>query len=268
MNSTSTIQPEVDKQKQTRVLIPKQGSLSPDEKRPFIQRLFTSIAPRYDWFNRLASLGLDQIWRKQLIRRGGIRPGMLILDLCAGTGDLSLLCAQRQSDFGMVIGADLNRAMLSIGKKKAIDRGLDVQWLQTDAQTLPFADDTFDRVIISFSTRNLTDLGEGLQEMVRVLQPEGQLLILETGRPKNPVLRMGYQLFLFTVVRLIGLLLTGRIWPFTYLARSVKGFITPEQFLVRLRACRTNVYYLPLSYGLASLYLAIKRYKYEGERNT
>jgi len=264
MSSTTTIKPKTDKKKHTDTALPK-GLSMPDEKRPFIQRLFTSIAPRYDWFNRLASLGLDQLWRKQLIHRCGIRPGMLILDLCAGTGDLSLMCAARQSGFGLVIGADLNRAMLSIGKKKAIDKGLNIQWLETDAQTLPFADNTFDRIGISFSTRNLIDLNDGLKEMIRVLQPKGQLLILETGRPENPVLRIGYQIFLFTVVRVIGLLLTGRVWPFTYLAKSVKGFITPEQFLIRLRACRTNAYYLPLSFGLASLYLALKRHKYEDE---
>lgn len=264
MNSTATIESEVNKKKRRDTVIQK-GLPSPDEKRPFVQRLFTSIAYRYDWFNRLASLGLDQLWRKQLIHRGGIRPGMLILDLCAGTGDLSLMCADGQSGFGMVVGADLNKAMLLIGKKKALDKGLEVQWLQTDAQKLPFPNGTFDRVIISFSTRNLTDLGEGLQEMVRVLQPGGQLLILETGRPKNPIVRIAYQAFLFTVVRVIGFVLTGRVWPFTYLARSVKGFITPEQFLIHLRACRTNAHYLPLSYGLASLYLAIKRHYYEYE---
>ena len=94
--------------------------------------------------------------------------------------------------------------------------------------------------------------------MVRVLRPEGQLLILETGYPSNPVVRFGYQLFLFTIARLIGLLLTGRVWPFTYLARSVKQFLTPAQMVERLQQLQTQVEYVPLSYGLASLYIATK----------
>jgi demethylmenaquinone methyltransferase/2-methoxy-6-polyprenyl-1,4-benzoquinol methylase len=95
--------------------------------------------------------------------------------------------------------------------------------------------------------------------MVRVLRPRGQLMILETGRPANALVRAGYQAFLFTVARLIGFVLTGRLWPFTYLARSVRQFLTPEQFLERLRAVGTDPIYVPLTGGLASLYIATKR---------
>ncbi len=232
--------------------------LKPEEKRPFIQRLFTSIAPRYDWFNRLASLGLDQGWRRQALRRGGVAPEQRILDVCAGTGDLALLCAQWQRNRGKVIGVDMNHAMLERAKQKPARRSLDVEWVQGDAEALPFAEGTFDRVVIGFSTRNLTDLTAGLREMVRVLRPGGRLIILETGRPANIFLRTAYLVFLFTVVRLIGLVLTGRVWPFTYLARSVRQFLTPEQFVERLQSVQTTVEYVPLSQGLASLYVATK----------
>ena len=129
---------------------------------------------------------------------------------------------------------------------------------QADAEALPFASESFDRVVIGFSTRNLSDLMAGLREMARVLRPQGRLIVLETGRPAHPVVRFGYQTFLFTVARAIGLLLTGRLWPFTYLARSVQQFLTPEQFVERLQGVRTVVEYVPLSNGLASLYLATK----------
>ncbi|PIQ83476.1 MAG: hypothetical protein COV75_07285 [Candidatus Omnitrophica bacterium CG11_big_fil_rev_8_21_14_0_20_63_9] len=229
-----------------------------EAKRPFIQRLFTRIAPRYDWFNRLASGGLDQRWRRVAIARGGVRPGQRILDVCAGTGDLALLCAQRQGGSGTVIGLDLNAEMLAHARRKPQGQRLRVGWCRSDAETLPFADGTFDRVVIGFSTRNLNDLPSGLKEMVRVLRPGGRLIILETGRPSHPLVRAGYQLFLLTGARLIGWLLTGRCWPFTYLAKSVQQFLTPAQFTERLQRVATQVEYIPISYGLASLYLATK----------
>jgi demethylmenaquinone methyltransferase / 2-methoxy-6-polyprenyl-1,4-benzoquinol methylase len=227
-------------------------------KRTFVQRLFTSIAPRYDWFNRLASLGLDQHWRRIAVSRAAIGPGDRVLDVCAGTGDLAVLCARRQSGQGRVIGIDMNAAMLAGARRKRDALRLSIGWVQGDAEALPFADGTFDRLLIGFSTRNLSDLSAGLRDMVRVLRPGGRLIILETGYPANPVMRAAYRLFLFTGARLIGWLLTGRTWPFTYLARSVRGFLTPEQMVERLQSCRTEVEYVPLSSGLASLYLATK----------
>lgn len=229
-----------------------------NEKRSFVQRLFTSIAPRYDQFNRLASLGLDQGWRAQALERGGITPGQRVLDVCTGTGDLAVLCAGRRRQVGTVVGMDMNGAMLAHAHRKQRALGLAIGWVQGEAESLPFADGTFDRVVIGFSTRNLTHLMDGLREMVRVLRPRGRLIILETGYPANPVLRAAYQAFLFTGVRLIGFLLTGRTWPFTYLARSVRGFLTPEQMAGRLQSLRTQVQYVPLSYGLASLFIATK----------
>jgi demethylmenaquinone methyltransferase/2-methoxy-6-polyprenyl-1,4-benzoquinol methylase len=232
--------------------------MHPDEKRSLVQHLFTRIAPRYDWFNRLASCGLDQRWRKKALARGGVGPGQRILDVCAGTGDLAILCARRQGGEGTVAGLDMNREMLAYARRKQRSSRLAVGWFQGDAEALPFASGSFDRVVIGFSTRNLSDLMGGLREMVRVLRPRGQLIILETGHPANPLLRLGYQLFLFTFARAIGLLLTGRLWPFTYLARSVRQFLTPQQFVERLQSVQTHVEYVPLSHGLASLYLATK----------
>ncbi len=230
-----------------------------EDKRSFIQRLFTRIAPRYDWFNRLASCGLDRSWRRLAIARGAVEPRQRVLDVCAGTGDLALLCARRQQGQGLVVGIDMNHAMLTYAREKQRRLHLPIQWSEADAQALPFREGSFDRVTIGFSTRNLSDLTAGLREMIRVLRPGGRLIILETGRPSNPVVRFGYLLFLGTVARLIGLMLTGELWPFSYLARSVKQFLTPAQFVDRLQSLQTEVQYVPLSCGLASLYLAVKR---------
>jgi len=240
-----------------------------EDRRRFIQQLFTRIAPRYDWFNRLSSCGLDQRWRRQALARGRVEPGMRLLDVCTGTGDLALLAARRQQGRGEVVGMDLNEPMLhrAVRKQSRSNFG-GLQWLKGDALALPFSDGSFDRVAIGFSTRNLGDLSQGLREMVRVLKPGGQLIVLETGRPSNPILRAGYHLFLLTVVRLVGLMLTGRVWPFTYLARSVRAFLTPQQFVERLEACQTRASYTPLAGGLASLYLATKGHGSDHPSNT
>lgn len=238
------------------------GSAPPrlaEDKRSFVQRLFTRIAPRYDWFNRLAGCGLDQRWRRETLRRGEIAGGQRVLDVCCGTGDLAILCATRQQGDGLVLGIDMNRAMLTHAQRKQRASNLAIRWGEADAQALPFPDRTFDRVTIGFSTRNLSDLMTGLREMVRVLRPNGRLLILETGRPANPVIRWGYFLFLATVARVIGFALTGEVWPFSYLARSVKAFLTPAQMVERLQSLQTTVQYVPLSHGLASLYVAVKK---------
>lgn len=233
-------------------------ALTPADKRPFVQRLFSRIAPRYDWFNRLASFGLDQRWRRAAVAEGGVAAGQRVLDVCAGTGDLAILCARLAGDDGLIAGIDMNREMLSRARQKAQAKRLDIGWLQGDAESLPFSTGSFDRVFIGFSTRNLTDLTAGLREMIRVLRPSGRLVILETGYPSHPLLRFGYQAFLFTVARGIGFILTGKLWPFTYLAKSVRQFLTPQQVIERLTALSTQARYLPLSNGLASLYVATK----------
>lgn len=264
-----------------------------EAKRPFIQRLFTDIAPRYDAFNRLTSCGLDQGWRRAALREGQVGPGQRVLDACAGTGDFALLAAAcvgesgsvgrwlpppsalsapprvpapavvsggpgERGTPGLVVGADLNLAMLSRARQKR-SRGASVDWLQADTLALPFPAASFDRVTIGFSTRNLVDLDAGLREMVRVLRPGGRLIILETGRPGNAFVRLGYYAYLFTVARAIGWGLTGTLWPFTYLARSVHAFLTPAQMVRALDDSGAPARYLPLAGGLASLFIATKR---------
>ena len=231
-------------------------ALAAQDKRQFVHRLFTTIAPRYDWFNRLASCGLDQRWRRRAITEGRLTPGMRVLDVCTGTGELAFLCARSLEDRGLITGTDFNHAMLEGARWK--QRGGDgmVRWVCADAQALPFASGSFDRVLIGFSTRNLSDLPLGLREMIRLLKPGGRLVILETSRPSNPILRAGHRLFLMTIARGIGWLLTGRLWPFTYLAQSVKGFLAPPEVVALLASCGTLATHRPLSFGLASLYIA------------
>ncbi len=229
-----------------------------DTKGPYIQRLFSTIASRYDVFNRLVTFGMDVGWRDQAMALGDVQPGHAVLDVCAGTGDLAFLAAKTVTQSGTVISMDFNAEMLQNGQRRPIAQKLPVSWLQADAMQIPFPAASFDRVTIGFSTRNLVDLNQGLSEMVRVLKPGGRLIILETGRPSNPIVRLGYFMFLFTVAPVIGFLLTGKTWPFTYLARSVKVFITPSQMCERLDKLNVESKYVALSGGLASLFIASK----------
>lgn len=230
--------------------------LPSQEKRQFVHRLFTTIAPRYDWFNRLASGGLDQRWRRRAVKESRVTAGMRVLDVCTGTGDLAFRCARDLKGNGLIAGADFNQAMLRGAQAKPLGRDGTIRWVRADAQALPFRSGSFDRVVIGFSTRNLSDLRAGVREMVRLLNAGGRLVILETGFPSNPLVRAGYWVFLMTVARAIGGLLTGRLWPFTYFARSVQGFLSPPQMVSLLTSCGTKARYLPLSWGLASLYIA------------
>lgn len=224
------------------------------EKRPYVRRIFTAIAPRYDAFNRVASLGMDQRWRRHVVRLSGVTEGMRVLDVCTGTGDLALLCTRRTG--GLVVGLDFTPEMLHGASRKTSTRP--PAWLQGDAQALPFREGSFDRVLIGFSTRNLSDLPVGISEMLRVLTPGGKLMILETGRPANLLLRLGYYLYLFVVAPLIGLLLTGQVRPFTYLAQSTRSFLTPLEMVGLLNRRGAMAHYRPLAGGLASCYVAVK----------
>ncbi len=227
-------------------------------KRQLVRELFSAIAPGYDRFNRVASLGLDQGWRRRTIREAALTPGMRVLDVCTGTGDLALLASRQTGDQGLVVGLDFTWPMLQGAARRQAQTQASVDWLQADALVLPFRDQTFDRIVMGFSTRNLADLSAGIRELLRVLKPDGQVLILETGWPSNPVLRVGYWAFLATVVRLAGWIITGKLWPFTYFARSVKGFLTPAAFADVVRDSGGRVQHHPLSGGLASLYVISK----------
>ena len=237
-----------------------------EDKRTFVHRLFSTIANRYDLFNALSSLSMDRRWRQVAVEAAQVGSGARVLDLCTGTGDLALACAARRreapgagADDGGIVGIDLCEPMLRVAQEKARKRGAAITWLFGDAQGLPFRDGTFGRVLIGFSTRNLSNLTLGLREMHRVLGPQGRLVILETGKPADPLVRAGYFLYLRTVVVLIGFLLFFKTWPFVYLQRSIARFWEPHEFARVLREVGfTQVTYRPLGGGIAALYVAVK----------
>jgi demethylmenaquinone methyltransferase/2-methoxy-6-polyprenyl-1,4-benzoquinol methylase len=185
-----------------------------------IRRMFDGIAPRYDFLNHLLSLNRDRAWRDRVVALSAADGP--VLDVCAGTGDLTLEYAARG---GLAVGADFSEPMLRLGRAKCAREGRRAEFVVADTLRLPFPDGLFGTVSAAFGVRNLADLRAGLEEMARVVKPGGEVVILEFTTPGNPVLRAAYLLYFLIVLPIVGNLLSGsRDGAYSYLPRSVLRF--------------------------------------------
>jgi len=189
--------------------------------------MFDRIAPRYDLLNRVMTAGLDRRWREAAAAAADVAAGEAALDVCTGTGDLAFALRRRVTASGRVVGADFAENMLARARAKAADRGEQVEFVQADALALPFPDDEFDGATVAFGIRNVSDLGKGIAEMVRVVRPGGRVVILEITTPRH--LRRFYQLWFDRAVPLLGKLLGRDGAAYGYLPASVKRFPEPPQ---------------------------------------
>jgi demethylmenaquinone methyltransferase / 2-methoxy-6-polyprenyl-1,4-benzoquinol methylase len=199
------------------------------EKARRVRGVFDSVATRYDLMNDLMSLGIHRVWKRFAIEKAGLRPGMQVLDLAGGTGDLAALMAPRVAPGGRVVLSDINEAMLRRGRERLLDRGLageQVEYCLADAERLPFESDRFDVVTIAFGLRNVTHKEAALAEMFRVLRTGGQLLVLEFSRPAAAI-APAYDLYSFRVLPAIGKLVAGDDASYRYLAESIR--VHPDQ---------------------------------------
>jgi demethylmenaquinone methyltransferase/2-methoxy-6-polyprenyl-1,4-benzoquinol methylase len=199
------------------------------EKSARVRGVFDSVAGRYDIMNDLMSFGIHRLWKRLAIELAGVRPGCRALDLAAGTGDLTRQLAARVGADGAVVSADINAAMLGIGRDRLLDRGVagHVTYVQADAECLPFAADSFDLVTIGFGLRNVTDKARALASMHRVLKPGGRLLVLEFSRPTLPLAARLYDQYSFKVLPLFGRLVARDEQSYRYLAESIR--MHPDQ---------------------------------------
>ena len=229
-------------------------------KEAFVHRLFDTITPAYDLFNRISSLGLDRGWRSRAIRSLQLLPGTKVLDLASGTGDLAMAAAQELAPLGEVIACDLSHPMLRFAQEKIfkVPAALwHIRQVQGRAESLPLQDRSFHAAAIGFALRNVSDLKGTFRELHRVLRPGGRLAILEFGRPNSLLLRIGHQVWLAFAIPLLGLLTTGRLWPFLYLRRSILRFMPPAQVMELLKASGfSHVKAEPLTGGALYLYTA------------
>lgn len=233
-----------------------------EPKGPFIRRLFDSISPRYDFFNRLSSLGLDRRWRRRTVEALKLLPGMRVLDVASGTGDLSVAAAKEIVPLGTVVALDLSGPMLRFAREKCGSfppARWHVKLVQAQAEELPFPAGSFDAATMGFALRNVSDLEATFQELHRVLRPGGRIALLEFGRPKPLWLNIGHRIWLSVVVPFLGILTMGKVWPFLYLRRSIFQFPEPEEVLRRLEAAGfRQAEAAPLDGGIVVIYRAVR----------
>ncbi|ABI55426.1 bifunctional demethylmenaquinone methyltransferase/2-methoxy-6-polyprenyl-1,4-benzoquinol methylase UbiE [Alkalilimnicola ehrlichii MLHE-1] len=227
------------------------------EKARRVGQVFRSVADRYDLMNDLMSAGLHRLWKHQAINRVQPRRGHRILDLAAGTGDLTLALSKRVGPEGQVVMTDINEAMLARGRDRMIDAGRvdNVRYALCNAEALPFPDQYFDRVTIAFGLRNVTHKDTALREMYRVLKPGGWATVLEFSRVYIPPLRPVYDLYSFRVLPLMGRLVANDAESYRYLAESIRMHPPQEQLAAMMaEAGFEDCDYLNLSAGVVAIH--------------
>ena len=225
-------------------------------KRAYVRRIFSEIAPRYDFLNHLLSLNLDKVWRRRAVAelQWQRRPGATYLDLCAGTLDVGAQLARQAGFRGLVVGADFAEPMLRMGEGKAPRAVLAP--LAADAQALPLADGSVAGAVVAFGIRNVADLDATLGEVRRVLAPGGRFVVLEFSTPSSPAVRALYHAYFHHVLPAVGRLVSGHPTAYTYLPRSVANFPACDELARRMsRAGFAGVRWHPLTFGVAAIHV-------------
>lgn len=231
---------------------------APDgSKREQVERMFDAISPKYDFLNRLFSMGTDQGWRRKVMRLVAEEPVERLLDVATGTADLALMAAKRVKQ---VTGADISEGMLAHGREKVKKAGLEgrVTLVRGDAADLPFEAGTFDAITVAFGVRNFEDLARGVNGMLRVLKPGGRLFVLEFSRPHGLIAPF-YRFYFHRVIPFVGRMISKDSAAYSYLPASVDAFPEGAAFEDVLRASGgREVKSERLTGGIATLYTVRK----------
>ena len=225
-------------------------------KRAYVRRIFSEIAPRYDLLNHVLSLNIDRGWRRAALADldWRVRPEGTYLDLCAGTLDVGAMLARSPGFKGRIIGADFAEPMLRKGIGKA-DAATLVP-VTADALTLPLRDQSMAGAIVAFGVRNLADLADGFREVHRVLMPGARFVILEFSTPPSAIVRAGYRLYSHHILPAIGRLVSGHPTAYRYLPESVDTFPTaPDLAALLTSAGFLNVRWRHLTLGVAAIHV-------------
>ena len=223
-----------------------------------VRGVFDSVASRYDIMNDVLSMGLHRAWKAYTVAVAAIQPGMQVLDIAGGTGDLARAFANRVGSAGRVVLTDINEAMLRTGRDRLLDEGLLLPTVACDAEHLPFPDGSFDLVSVAFGLRNMTHKDAALKEMARVLRPGGRLLVLEFSTPAAP-LKKPYDWYSFTFMPMMGKLIAGDAESYRYLAESIR--MHPDQATLKVLmqgAGFAHVDVHNLAAGIVALHVGVK----------
>ncbi|MCD7969472.1 MAG: bifunctional demethylmenaquinone methyltransferase/2-methoxy-6-polyprenyl-1,4-benzoquinol methylase UbiE [Alistipes sp.] len=229
-------------------------------KKEQIRRMFDGIAPRYDLLNRVLSFGIDRRWRRRLIRALAASEPQRVLDVATGTGDLAFAAA-KSCPGAAVTGLDLSDGMLAVARKRAEGSPLAarIDFMQGEAEALPFGENTFDAVTAAFGVRNFHDIPAGLTQAARVLRPGGRFFVLEFSTPRSRVFGALYKWYFHRVLPVIGGMVSRDFKAYGYLPSSVDGFPAPEEFCRMLEAAGLRECgFKRLTNGVACLYTASK----------
>ncbi len=229
-------------------------TVSEADKAGKVAEVFHSVANRYDVMNDLMSMGLHRIWKAFTIRRADVRPGMRVLDIAGGTGDLAKAFAKRAGPSGQVWLTDINDSMLRVGRDRLTDLGVLLPTAVCDAEKLPFPSGYFDRVSVAFGLRNMTHKDQALAEMRRVLKPGGKLLVLEFSKIAKP-LAPAYDWYSFNILPWMGKKVAGDDDSYRYLAESIRMHPDQETLAEMLEtAGLSRVRFFNLSAGMVALH--------------
>lgn len=228
------------------------------EKQAKVGEVFHSVAQKYDVMNDVMSAGMHRIWKQFALDTSGVKAGDSVLDIAGGSGDLSKLFAKKVGPTGEVVLTDINASMLSVGRDRLLDAGLNVPAMQCNAEQLPFADQSFDCVIVAFGLRNMTHKEIALKEMQRVLKVGGRLLVLEFSKVWQPLEKL-YDIYSFKLLPLMGKWIAKDADSYQYLAESIR--MHPDQETLKqmmLDAGFNRVDYYNLSAGVVALHKGYK----------
>ncbi|MCF8069270.1 MAG: bifunctional demethylmenaquinone methyltransferase/2-methoxy-6-polyprenyl-1,4-benzoquinol methylase UbiE [Desulfobacterales bacterium] len=231
------------------------------DKAQRVQHHFNIVSSKYDLMNTILSMGIHYAWKKSSVKALALKPPDRLLDLCAGTGDLSSMAGKIIGNAGQIVACDFNWQMLKTGIKKKRCRPFskNTNFIQGDAESLPFSDEQFDAVIIGFGIRNLTHLEQGFREIFRVLKPEGRMVCLEFSKPKTFWFRLFYDFYSYKIMPLLGALITGSKDAYTVFPESIRIFPLPDEIVSILSEIGfKNISYKRLTDGIAVRHKAFK----------
>ncbi len=228
-------------------------------KKEQVAQMFDTISGGYDGMNRVISFGIDVKWRKKVLKLVSDTKPETILDIATGTGDLAILMAQ--SGAKKIVGVDISKGMLEVGRKKVAEKNLDdrITLEFGDSEALPFEDNSFDAITVSFGIRNFESLEQGLSQILRVLKPGGIFVILETSVPEKTPFRQGYNFYSKRILPLLGRLFSRDDSAYAYLSESASVFPYGEKLNNILRKIGfIDVVSRPQTFGVATIYTATK----------
>lgn len=232
---------------------------SKDKKKEQVESMFDNISSNYDGLNRVISFGIDQSWRRKVIKLISDSKAQNVVDIATGTGDLAIALAKENVEH--VVGIDISNGMLDVGRKKIKSQNLseNIDMVQADSEDLPYPDNTFDAATVAFGVRNFENLDKGLSEIYRVLKPDGLFVILETSNPTKFPFKQGYFFYSKYILPLIGKLFSKDKDAYRYLSESASVFPFGEAFNNILKKNGfINVKDFPQTFGAATIYIASK----------